>query len=239
MLDTFSKKMGNVFLVDQETFGIVAYNTSIPVMHALSDGIQNSSVMTVVLLPPDDRFKNAGLDNSLLTSHHILLRSNTQALIPSECNVAKVANINQMFAVTDMDASLVTPEWIAKKQLAKNRLIGLWLLEQKIERYMARAKFFAGDDYLIPFMRDEIQKCNVDNRVYSDAIVEWASIAGITSDEAFHLLSNRVSSANLIVSRLHALWFKYVNKINALSNEIEILDLVRLNLESELRSGTV
>ena len=242
MLDTFSKKIGNVFLVDQETFGIIAFNSSIPIIHALSDGIQNSSVMSVVLVPPDERFKGAGLDPSVLNSHHVLLRSDSQSLIPSECNVAKlakVANINQLFAVADMDPSLITPAWIAKKKIAKSRLLGLWLLEQKIERYMTRAKFFSGDDHLIPFMREEINKCNFDGKVYSDAIVEWASIADTTPDEAYHILSNRVQSANLIVSRLHALWFKYVNKINALSEEAEILDLVRLNLESELRSGTI
>jgi hypothetical protein len=238
MLDTFSKKIGNVFLIDQESFGIIAFNTSITVMHALSDGIQNSSVMSVSLMPSDDRFRGAGFDYPI-NSNHILLRSNPQALIPSECNVAKVANINQMFAVTDMDANLVTPEWIAKKQLAKSRLLAIWLLEQKIERYITRAKFFTGDEYLVPFMQEEFKKCDFDNGVYSDAIIEWASIAGMTPGEAYHVLSNRVASSNLIVSRLHALWFKYVNKINLLNNSEELLDLVRSNLESELRSGIV
>jgi hypothetical protein len=236
MLDSFSKKSGNTLLVDQETFGIIAYGPSIPVMQALSEGIQNSSVMTVVFHHSLDKFRGTGLDAPTTENYILLRRTGTQAVTPSDCNVARGANIEQMFGYVDMEAP--TAEWIEKRTLAKNRQIGLWLLEQKIERYLSRAKMFTGDDVLLPFLASELQKCDFTKQVYSDVVVEWASIAGINVNEAYHILSNKVMSINIIVSRLHAMWFKYVNKINALSTSEEIMRLVNFDLETELRSGT-
>jgi hypothetical protein len=237
MLDSFAKKSGNTLLVDQETFGIIAYGPSIPVMQALSEGIQNSSVMTVVFHHSLDKFKGTGLDASLAENYILLKRAGTQAVTPSDCNVARGANIDQLFGYVDMGSP--SEEWLAKRTLAKNRQMGLWLLEQKIERYLSRAKMFTGDDVLIPFLGNELQKCDFDKHIYSDVIVEWASIADIAVNEAYHILSNKVMSINIIISRLHAMWFKYVNKINASSTSKEIMHLVNLDLETELRSGTV
>lgn len=236
MLDNFAKKSSNTLLVDQETFGIIAYGPSIPVMQALSEGIQNSSVMTVVFHHSLDKFKGTGLDASITENYILLKRAGTQAVTPSDCNVARGANIDQLFGYVEME--LATEAWIAKRVLAKNRQMGLWLLEQKIERYLSRAKMFTGDDVLLPFLATELQKCNFAKRIYSDVIVEWASIAGINVNEAYHILSNKVMSINIIVSRLHAMWFKYVNKINSQYTAEEILRLVNIDLETELRSGT-
>jgi hypothetical protein len=239
MLDTFSKKSVYNLLVDQETFGVLSYSSSLTVVHALSDGIPNSSVMSVTFPFGFDKLKGTGLEFRL-DENYILLQSSPTAFIASECNVAKASPSlppGKLFDLIDMET--VTDEWTEKKKIAKRRNLGLWLLEQKIERYIARAKFFLGDDILIPFMTSEIAKCNFDNNVYSDVITEWATIANVTPAEAYHILSNKISSTNIIVSRLHALWFKYVNKINSIDDEQSILQLVRYNLESDLRGATL
>jgi len=239
MLDTFSKKRIVNLLIDQETFGVISYCTSLPVANALSDGIPNSSVMSVTIPPGFDKLKSNGL-NFGQDENYILLRSNAIAHIASECNVAKAsADIppGKMYDLIPMEN--VTPEWLEKKKLARRRNTGLWLLEQKIERYIARAKFFVGDGILVPFLTSELTKCDFDNNVYSDVIIEWAEIADVTPAEAFHILSNKISSTNIIVSRLHAMWFKYVNKINSLDDEKSILQLARHNLEVELRGASL
>lgn len=239
MLDTFSKKSVFNLLVDQETFGVISHCISLPVAHALSDGIPNSSVMCATFAPGFNKLSGTGLEFRL-DENYILLRSSTIALIASECNVGRAtADLppGNMFDLLPMQT--VTDEWIEKKKLAKIRYLGLWLLERKIERYLARAKFFVGDGILVPFLANELAKCDFDNNVYSDVIVEWAEIADVTSAEAFHILSNKISSTNIIVSRLHAIWFKYVNKINCLNDEQSILQLVRINLEVELRGASL
>lgn len=239
MLDTFSKKSFFNLLVDQDTFGVISHCVSLPVAHALSEGIPNSSVMCATFPPGFDKLKGNGLEFGQ-DQNYILLRSSTIALIASECNVGKATTDlppGKMFELLPMQT--VTSEWMEKKKLAKSRNLGLWLLEQKIERYIARAKFFIGDDVLVPFLANELAKCDFDNNVYSDVIVEWAEIANVTPAEAFHILSNKISSTNIIVSRLHAIWFKYVNQINSLDDEQRILQLVRYNLEVELRGASL
>jgi hypothetical protein len=237
MLDTFSKKIVFNLLIDQETFGVIAHCTSLSVANALSCGIPNSSVMSIKFPPGFDKLKGIGLD-FIQDENYILIQSTAIAHIASECNVARASPnipLGKMYDLIPMEN--VTAAWLEKKKLATERNIGLWLLEQKIERYLARAKFFLGDEILVPFLASEITKCDFDNNVYSDVIIEWAEIADVAPAEAFHILSNKISSTNIIVSRLHAIWFKYVNKINSLNDEQSILYLVRNNLEVELRGA--
>lgn len=239
MLDTFSKKSVYNLLIDQETFGVLSYSSSLPVVHALSAGIPNSSVMCVTFPFGFDKLKGTGLEFKL-DENYILLQSSPTAFIASDCNVAKASPDlppGKLFDLITMQT--VTAEWSEKKKIAKRRNLGLWLLEQKIERYISRAKFFLGDDILVPFIANEITKCDFDNNVYTDVITEWAEIADVTPAEAYHILSNKISSTNIIVSRLHALWFKYVNKINSVDDEHSILQLVRYNLESDLRGASL
>lgn len=226
MLDTFSKKEDYHLLIDQETFGVLTQVRSIPILHALSLGIANSSAMNV-FLPKVNVFQ------TLQSGNVILGRKSAQALIPSECNVAKSMTSTPddlLFALVPFPNA--SADFIAKKQLASIRAVGLSILEQKIERYLTRAKTFTGDEILVPFLNEELKKDS------SPAINEWARIQELSLTEAKADLEIKIKSAQLITLRLHAVWEKYVRKINSLYTLDDINKCVKYDLEIELRSGS-
>ena len=217
MLDSFVQKRYYQLLVDQETFGVLASVNSISVLQALSYGIDNSSIMLVNLAGA-----NINLEY-LKDTHYILGRKSIQALIASDSNVAKpLASVpgDNMFALVPMPSP--TNNFLKKKNLSITRAIGLIALEQKIERYLVRAKFFCGDEIFIPFIADELKK---------------QESLPISEDAARKDLEIKVKSAQLITLRLNAIWEKYVKRINALDSYESIDHCVKHDLEIELRSG--
>ena len=106
------------------------------------------------------------------------------------------------------------------------------MLEQKIERYMARCKTFSGDEIFIPFMSEELKKS------FSPAIEEWANIRGVTYNEAQVDLEVKVKTAQLVVSNLNAVWEKYVERLNTLTTFAEINNVLSTDVETNLRNGT-
>jgi hypothetical protein len=134
-----------------------------------------------------------------------------------------------MFALVPMPTP--TSNFLKKKSLSITRAIGLIALEQKIERYLVRAKFFCGDEIFIPFIAEELKKQE------SLPILEWARIQDISEDAARKDLEIKVKSAQLITLRLSAIWEKYVKRINALDSYESIDNCVKHDLEIELRSG--
>lgn len=230
MLDTFSKKEYFQLIVDQTNFGILTSVQSLPVAHAIAAGFQNVSVMNVML--PESPFLRRDYKAST-DLNYTLVKRMASAFIPCEANIAahvtETAN-NKLFDVVSM--SNVDSAWIAKRRLANIRANGMLTLEQKLERYMARAKTFAGDDIFIPFMSDELKKD------HSPAIEDWANIRGVTVNEARTDLEIKVKTAQLVVSNLNALWEKYVDRINQLSTPAEINECLNTEVEGALRNGT-
>lgn len=226
MLDSFVQKRFYQLLVDQETFGVLASVSSISVLQALAAGIGNSSIMLVNLANV-----NINLD-VLKDSNYILGRKSVQALITSESNVAKpLVSVpgDHMFGLVPM--SVPTQDFLQKKHLAIARATGLINLEQKIERYLVRGKFFCGDEIFIPFIAEELKKPE------SLPILEWAKIQDVSENDARKDLEIKVKSAQLITLRLSAVWEKYVKRINSLDTFEDIDNCVKNDLEIELRSG--
>jgi hypothetical protein len=231
MLDSFSKKEDYQLVVDQTNFGILTAVQSLPVAHAVSLGIPNTSVMNV-LLPEVQEFRTRSYRAST-TANFILVKRMIQASVPCEANVALQVNEtqnNRLFDVIPM--AEVTPEWTERRRLANARANGLITLEQKIERYMARAKTFSGDEIFIPFIAEELKKGS------SPAIEEWANIRGVTVHEARVDLEIKVKTAQLVVSNLNAVWEKYVERINSFNTFAEINNCLSYDVESSLRNGT-
>ena len=231
MLDTFAKKQDYQLIVDQETFGVLTNVNSISAAHAVAIGINNSSAMNV-FLQNTEVFNNLNYRKSI-DLNVTLLRRSDQALITSESNVAKSVDKtpgDNMFAVVPIESP--TSGFLEKRRLANIRAAGIVALEQKIERYKCRVKTYCGDEIFIPFMAKELENEN------SLAIIEWADIQEITVEEARSDLQMKVMSTQLIVSRLNAVWEKYVKRINATTEASVISHLVRYELEIELRSGS-
>lgn len=231
MLDSFSKKEDYQLVVDQTNFGILTVVNSLPAAHAVSLGIPNTSVMNV-LLPEVQEFRTRSYRNDV-TANLTLVKRMVQASVPCEANVALQVNEtknNRLFDVIPMQA--FEPDWFAKRKLANARANGFITLEQKLERYMARAKTFSGDEIFIPFMAEELKKES------SPAIEEWANIRGVTVQEARVDLEIKVKTAQLVVSNLNAVWEKYVERINTLNTFAEINNCLSYDVESSLRNGT-
>ena len=225
MLDTFSKKETYQLLIDQETFGVLAIVNSVSILHALAAGITNSSAMNVYL-PKVNAYQ------TLATGDFILGRKSVQALIPSEGNVAKSLSStpnDTLFALVPYNTP--SSNFVEKKTLTSLRAFGISMLEQKIERYLSRAKHFSGDEIFIPFIANELQDPD------SLAIKEWASITGNSVFEARAELELKVKTAQIVSLRLNAIWDKYVKRINSLTSADEIGKCVKYDLEIELRSG--
>jgi hypothetical protein len=231
MLDSFSKKEDYQLVVDQTNFGILTVVNSLPAAHAVSLGIPNTSVMNV-LLPEVQEFRTRSYRNDA-TSNLTLVKRMVQASVPCEANVALQVNEtknNRLFDVIPMQA--FESDWVAKRKLANARANGFITLEQKLERYMARAKTFSGDEIFIPFMANELKK------ELSPAIEEWANIRGVSIQEARVDLEIKVKTAQLVVSNLNAVWEKYVERINTLNTFAEINNCLSYDVESSLRNGT-
>lgn len=231
MLETTAKK-NNFYqlVVDQETFGILATCSSLPVAHAIVSGIPNSSVMKVQL--PGYEILNGNQYNIDLSFNLTLVRKNQGMLIPSDGNVAKRVEETKSGNLFDVEEYLNPPgSWMVKRKLASLRRRAIWLVEQKIERFLARTKTFIGDEIFIPFMIKELENTE------SVAIKEWAEIRGISEDEARTDLTIKIKSIQLSVCRLHAIWEKYISWINQTEVESEMMAFATLMLENELRSG--
>ena len=226
MLDSFVQKRFFQLLIDQETFGVLASVSSIPVLQSLASEINNSSIMLVNLA-------GANINLEILKETNFILgRRSVQSLVTSESNVAKtLASVpgDMMFGLVTMPEP--TSNFLEKKSLAIARATGLINLEQKIERYLVRAKFFCGDEIFIPFIAEELKKSE------SLPILEWAKIQDISEADARKDLEVKVKSAQLITLRLSAIWEKYAKRINSLDSFTEIDNCVKHDLEIELRSG--
>jgi len=233
MLDTFSNKDDLQLVVDQTNFGILTHVSGFAVANAVSAGIQNTSVMNVLI--PDRpefsrrRYRMSENDNLILVRKFV---NKAFTYIPSDGNVAltvPATSNNRMFDVAVMQN--ITPEWIERRKLANMRADGFIGLEQKIERYMCRTKMFTGDEIFIPFMARELE------RDVSPAIIEWAEIQGITEAAARSDLEIRVRTTQYVVSKFNAVWEKYVRKINNLYTASDITDCLNDDVEAFLRSG--
>ena len=233
MLDTFSSKGDLQLVVDQANFGILTHVSGFAVANAVSAGIQNTSIMNVLILDRPEfsrrQYRMSESDNLILVRKFV---NKAFTYIPCDGNVALAVpstSNSRMFDVEVMQN--ISHEWMERRKLANIRAEGFTNLEQKIERYMCRVKMFSGDEIFIPFMARELE------RDVSPAIIEWAEIQGITEMEARADLEIRVKTTQYVVSKFNAVWEKYVKKINNLYTSADITNCLNDDVEAFLRSG--
>lgn len=236
MLDCFSKKTTSHLVVDQSTFGILTTSPSIAVANAVSQGLLNSSTMTVVLFGKADVVNQISKDP---TVNYTLVRQMNHASSATDMNLGKIVAETANRQLFDIESSTaVSANWKDIRTLANSRQQGLMSLESKIERYLSRIKSFTADDILIPVIKQALNQSDATTENYSDLIVEWAEIAKVSNFAAYQELKMKVDTVELTVVRLHAIWTKYVDKVNQLHTHQEIMSCVNNELELELRSGS-
>jgi len=231
MLDGFKQYL--FLVVDQETKGILTKCSSMNTANAVSKGILNSSPMLVPYPFMSLKHEIINYRNNVSINYKLIKNINYPlSIMDSEINVydTVVNPISKtMFDLIKIDNS---DDWTKKRSLANFRSEKMEILENICERYISRVKNFPGDDLFFHYIGLELSKEK------SNSIKEWAEMNEITEDAARQELTMMYDSTGIILIRIQAVWNRYVNIINNMSDfktfeENQIIS----KIESELKFG--
>lgn len=230
-------------VVDQETKGILTKCSSITIANAVVKGILNSSSMLVpysnINNTKINTYSENTIDNYKLVRFHNSKFSNFKPMT-GEANVYEIGNNKEKkaFDLVEMDQSSINNLWIEKRTLANFRANKIRTLESFCERYSARLVNFFGDELLFQNLSNELSKVDVKNNDYPISIIEWAEINNISPNAAYKELKLQYESTTISIMRIHAIWNKYVEKINQLNyNQEDQADDLIHSLEAEFKWG--
>ncbi len=239
MLDCFSKKNNIYIVVDQINYGILTTAVSLSSANAIARGIPNASIGNISVPERGQYFNNFAYINDTRYNCVVVKKVN-MATTHGDVNVGRAVENTpngKLFDVIEMPQNEINDDWLDRRRLANARSTGITLLEGKLERYLSRVKHFTGDSIFIPYMDAELKKCYPEQNSFTPAVCEWASISQMSPLEAYNELTVKISSVQLSVARINALWEKYVDKINAVADIKEMNSILTASLEMELRAG--
>ena len=220
-------------VVDQETKGILTKCSSMAAAIAVSKGILNSSPMLVRY--PYLNHKVNQYHTDIQINYKLVRPSNNLSNMPSEVNVYETVEKNnsaKLFELVSIDAD---ERWLEKRKLANFRSEKIEYLETTCERYMSRVKNFTGDELFFQYIGKELDLVDVENNQYPGSIIEWAEINAVSNKAAYYELKMLYESMGITMVRVHAIWSKYVDRINKINTQEEYEQL--LNFESDFRFG--
>jgi hypothetical protein len=116
---------------------------------------------------------------------------------------------------------IITPEYLELKRLTKLRNSYLWAFEQRLQEGLGRAYDYF-DDNLEAFLISELNKCKPDEGYYTDAIYEYAAVAGVDINTVYQELYLRSQTNGLIRLRNKAFYDKGVIALNSAKTEEEL-----------------
>jgi hypothetical protein len=219
----------NLF-IDTETTGILIASERLPVLHALSHGMINTSVMTVDsrAFPKDELlFLREQQFRSVKPPFLKLVRQIKTQFSPSS------------FVTFEKDNSLSHPMYSTKKFVPQN--LARWAERQRlcivrarylteIETYCQRlvyesSAFFdvAGLDLSL---REALDKSDPSVDVFHPHILSWASLRNTTPREAYSHLRLLIDGYRLNCMRSHALWEKYIEIINDITTDDRFSEII-------------
>lgn len=82
------------------------------------------------------------------------------------------------------------------------------------------------------------QLSQVNGSYYPPSIVEWAEINDLPLEDAYQELKMSYESAGIIIMRINAVWRKYVNLINSITEEEYNASDITAQFEAALRFGS-
>lgn len=201
---------------------------------------------------PDTHIVVDVLNGGVLCRAHSASNAHAVALgfvnsIPAILPTSIVWNVTQLAEGTDFDdlsqhyqysknvfvvplpKHLITEAWIKRRALAKARADALWAWEVCCNKYLAERSF----DYYFPGMMDaylseQLRACDPATGHYTSAIIEWATISQVAVDTAYQELKLRYESLGLRLIRNHALYYRYVQAINAETDPSKLMHIVIL-----------
>lgn len=216
-----------IFLIDNETFGILAECQSIPISNSLTQGLINTTTMVVIIDEPYDLSKNS----------YKLIQQKILGKI-GESNAAEISlevNKKNRHSIRVFDNP---PErFKERKELARIRNYGLEHLENGCKRFTARLLNFYGDQFFYSFINDEIKKSNLETGEFSSGIVEWANIYQVSPRIAYNELKMQYESISISVIKINAIWKKLAEQINKLHDIKKVHVCAIHEFESEMFFG--
>lgn len=238
MLDTFSsRKNVTLMLVNKEDLGILTISSSVPVLNALVGGFDNSVPVLGRITNPDalKALRTYNQSASQAISINMGLDDLTQEIDP-EVNWDTVGLTPITFGLKTIQEK--KEDFVLKRKIANRRQNVLSQIESKLERYASRIINSSLDDIFIPYMSDEISKCDPEKDQYTNAVAEWAVASGLDVKQAYNECNMITSSANITTMRLHAHWTFFVNQVNKLDFLTDgAVEKVIADAELRLRSG--
>jgi hypothetical protein len=75
---------------------------------------------------------------------------------------------------------------------------------------------------MMPFLTDQLNKCDPSNNIYTTAIQDWANIQNVSYETAYQELKLRQEGYGLVYIRSHALYTKHAKNISQAKNEPEL-----------------
>lgn len=224
MLNSLDKL--KVFVVDNETFGILTETSSVSVANAITNGLVNTTTMVVFIKV--DMMSNK---NYILLGHPVTRKF-------GEGNAAKIEFVDEKGTRHGVKEFLNPPErFLKRKSLARKRQYGLENIENHCKRYLARTIDYFEDDLFYHTLSKELNLCDPENEIYSDLFKEYSMIRGLEPRNVYYELKMKMQSAEITNFKFHAMWIKFSERINELEDLKEIHELTMLKFEREMMFG--
>lgn len=229
-------------LVDQASFRLVARTASAVQANALAQGLINTSPMTVYYPPQaqitpllDRLAQDPEVNLTLVLKMNPTNQLTQGGYVVSDCNVCQIVKSTPTGRYLDfvpVEATAVSAEWQALRLLANRRSSAIDQLERRCDRYLTRTSSFSGDPIFLQYIGQQLTQ-GPDAPVFAD----WAEVNGSTRQAAYDELSMIWHSSGIAVTKIQALWSKYVRKINQLTEQTDLDRCVQVEFESEFRFG--
>lgn len=219
------------FVIDDECFTILCQTNSVSVANAICKGILNTTTMVV----PLEEELNEELNYKLLQQGGIVSQmGNPKIGVSNSAWPGKLSNKRLRYGVEEVPGS---QRYLERKNLAKKRQYGLEHLESGLHRYIARLTNFCLDEGFYHFAARELDLSDPDNNKFSDAIVEWSNIYKCQPREAYWEIKTLYDSTSINIIKMHAVWNKYVDRVNKLTDIKDIHVCSVSEFEAEMFFG--
>lgn len=226
--------MIDYLVIDQISFGILAWCPSPTVANALSKGILNSSPMAVthhIESAIDTDSWQTVRNNSVSPAYILEMQKGNSAMSIGEASVAKYIPPDKSGKLFNL-CEFTNPgeAFLKSRSIAIKRSIALSKIENICLRYSINTQIIFNDRDLYIHLNDHLQSGQ-----YSTLIKDWADINSISYEQAFNLLKLYYTSHSVFQIKIHAMCHKYFSLISQLDSIEEIDKLSNYQFESELR----
>jgi hypothetical protein len=125
--------------------------------------------------------------------------------------------------VVTLNEDLVTPEWIEKRKKIILRLKWIKNFQDLVHSATIKASEYFGLYNFEGFLVSQLNQSNPATGYFTPAIREWAEIQDVSEFDAWQELTIRSNHYGLVYMRNHAIYLKYLRKINQLETADEYL----------------